>query len=163
MNGGFPIVHQVLTTCEMTKVQNEWMLSFRKFLKQHRLHANDAHGSKLARYTVRCSTNHVATIVILFFFKNKKKKEKNKIRQIHQGRLSLQILPCFSLKVRCKLGPLPYRFTSQLLQETHSHHNLVGQEFTPISKEKKKKPTPEINHITRSMATLLKEQQFKYS
>lgn len=62
----------------MTKVQNEWMLSFRKFLKQHRLHANDAHGSKLARYTVRCSTNHIATIVN-FFFKNKKKKE-NKIK-----------------------------------------------------------------------------------
>lgn len=28
--------------------------------------------------------------------------------------------------------------TSQLLQETHSHHDLVGQEFTPISKEQNK-------------------------
>lgn len=73
---------------------------------------------------------------------------------------TLQILPCFSLKVRCNLGPFIIYWlsevTSQLLQETHSHQDLVGQEFTPICKKN------EINHITLAMATLMKE-QFKYS
>lgn len=54
--------------------------------------------------------------------------------------------------------------TSQLLQETHSHHHLVGQEFTPISKEQKNRTKEKKNnHITLAMATLMKEQQFKYS
>lgn len=85
--------------------------------------------------------------------------------------------PASRFKVRCNLGPFFFFFslstglsdiTSQLLQETHSHHDLVGQEFTPNfpkkRKEKKeKKLKKEINHITLAMATLMKEQQFKYS
>lgn len=142
MNGGFPIVHQVLTTCEMTKVQNEWMLSFRKFLKQHRLHANDAHGSKLARYTVRCSTDHVATIVILFFLRTRRKRKKIKSDRFIKDVCHCRFYPASHLRSGanwglCLTGLLPSCY------KKHTHTTiLLDKNSHPFPKKRKKNQPP---------------------
>lgn len=127
----------------MWNVQNEWCLdavtdlqrdSFLLVLSAYEPSRRLKHWP--GRIWTKCSTNCLATLVTKF--------KKNNNYLIDSSKTFCRFYPASRLRSGAIWGRFFFFFftdwlsdiTSQLLRGTHSHHDLVGQEFTPISKKK---------------------------